>query len=222
MKDEQIELILSELEKKETWNDEDLLILDKYSHSKSSMIRNRVAELCAYSNKDNIKSILLRLINDNDNIVRAEAFDSITIAFPNKEIAEILKNKVVNEKDAIARSYAILSWIDVALMLSNNVKSEDINFLENQIKSENDNHCILSYCYGLYLFGKDEYFDKICSFLDSTDYQLRCAVINRLRDIKSVINKNDICNKLIKLLKTEETIAVKDDAERLLKELHFS
>lgn len=221
MKAEQIELMLSELEGKEFWDDEDIALLDKYSYSKSSIIRSRVAELCAYNNKDNIKNTLLRLINDKDNIVRAEAFDSISIAFPNIETAVILKNKIAKEKDKIARSYAILSWIDVALSMSNNGKEENIIFLENQMKTENDNHCILSSCYGLYLFGKNEYFNKICSFLDSTDYQLRCAVINRLRDIKNDINQNDIRNILIKLLKTEETIAVKDIAESLLEELNL-
>lgn len=128
MKAEKIELNLSELEEKELWDDEDILLLDKYSYCKSSIIRSRVAELCAYSNKDNIKNILSRLINDKDNIVRSEAFDSICIAFPSEESAEILKNKIIKEKDAIARSYVILSWIDTALLMSNDVKAENIYF----------------------------------------------------------------------------------------------
>ncbi len=90
------------------------------------------------------------------------------------------------------------------------------------MEAENNNHCILGYSYGLYSFGKNEYFNKICSFLYSPDYQLRCAAINRLRDIKNDINKIDINAILIKLLETEDTLAVKDNAEKLLKELHSS
>lgn len=155
-------------------------------------------------------------------ILSVQKHFSICIAFSSEETAEILKNKIVNEKNGIARSYAILSWIDVVLAMSNDVKTENIYFLQNQMKIENDNYCVLSFYYGLYLFGVKEYFNKICSFLDSPEYQLRCAAISRLRDIKNDINKIDINAILIKLLETEDTLAVKDNAEKLLKELHFS
>ena len=86
------------------------------SNDKDALIRGRCAGLLVHASASKAKRVLLTLACDKDALVRTEAYDSLS-AFPSKHVQKVLKQAIVHEPNALARSYAILSWADVTQAL---------------------------------------------------------------------------------------------------------
>lgn len=198
-------------------SNEHFLILQELSNDIDSIVRSLVAQLLVDFINETAKTILIRLAQDDDPLVRTEAYDSLAV-FPFNDVEAFLKNALQKENDDLARSYAILSWADVVLLLQHG-STENISFLLEQNNAEKYSNCNLSWCYAQYLFGDKTVLTKLLSFLKNENYQTRCATISMLNEIINEDNKELIRKTLTKLLMSEDTIAVKDRAKRLLSEL---
>jgi len=196
--------------------EEDFLVLTELSFDKDSYIRSLVAPLLVDFINEKSKVILLRLAQDEDLLVRTEAYDSLA-AFSFADVASFLETAVKAEKDYLARSYAILSWIDVSLSLHYDV-SGNIVSLKKLKNKETSALCQLSYSYALYMCGENGMLEEILSFFMNDDYHVRCAAIALLGDIIDESNETHIKEAIAALLITEDTVAVKDRAQRFLKE----
>jgi len=214
--DEKVKLIDS-LENIEELEDSHFEILRKLSLDGDEYIRSCCAALLINFENDESKLLLLQLAKDEDSFVRTEAYDSLGV-FIDSDVANFLHSVITIELDGLARSYAILSWIDIVYMMSDNYDKE-ITFLKKIERSDNNSHCLLNCCYGLYLFGENGYLDKILSFLKHKNYQIRCSVLNLLKDIDDADNKEKIINSINIILISETSKAVISTAKEVLNKM---
>lgn len=103
-------------------------------------------------------------------------------------------------------------------MLLKRVSVSKIEFAKNKKETEKANDYALSWCYALFMFGIKESLNELLQFLKSDDYQIRCTTLSLLSDI--IDSSNEICIKdaVEWLLIAENSEAVRDRAERFIKE----
>ena len=188
----------------------------KWVFDEDSYIRGQCAALLINFVNSETKDILFALAADEDDLVRTEAYDSLGV-FAYDDVEMFLSKISAEEPDEVARSYAILSWADVAAALQKSPSGHIAKMmaLKSQEKSSG---CILSYCYALYLFGEKGALMEWLSFLNDDDYHVRCAAISLLENVVDETNKDVIKNSISKLLETESALSVRDKAARFLKE----
>lgn len=208
--------LLSEYDDIAILSEEHFLILQKFSFDEDSTVRSLVASLLVDFVNEAAKNILIRLAQDDEVLVRTEAYDSLAV-FPFNDVEIFLSSVMQTESDNLARSYAILSWADVTVALSR-VSSELILDIEDKRALEKSTDCSLSYCYVLYIFGNKEILEELLSYLKNSDYQIRCATIALLDEIIDERNAKRIKDSLAILLITEDTVAVKTRIKRFLEE----
>lgn len=105
--------ILDAIRDKDVINDEDIDFLDKCSKSRNTDIRYYAAEQLCITDSSRAEKILLRMLSDKNEMVRANVCDSISISRSKKTI-ELLKDYAINDT-WLVRGYAIASMADIAL-----------------------------------------------------------------------------------------------------------
>ena len=93
-----------------------------------------VRRFISVDDPDDLYEVLLKLACDKDELVRTEAYDSLS-GFPLPEIGLFLKKAIQTEKDGLACSYAISSWVENALSLFEE-HSDDIVFIKEILELE--------------------------------------------------------------------------------------
>lgn len=220
MKDEKKMDMLIKLENQSKLTDKQLKEIIKMSNDPNFLIRSQVAALLVNFKNDISKEILLRLSCDENALVRVEAYDSLSV-FSYDDVEIWLRDALQKEKNKLACSYAILSWTDVAAALGKKT-IENLSLvteIKNSSRIKQSEHCLLSCSYAMYIFGIDKSLDDIIIFLDSSDYQVRCAAISILKSIANNDNKEIIRKSLIHTLKTETVLSVKKNIKIFLEDL---
>jgi len=206
---------IDSLEDVDNLTDEHFEIVRKYVSHKDAFVRSRCAYMLGeftfaeFRTEESFK-LLIHLCSDEDAFVRTEAYDSLSLR-SDRRSETLLYKAIQNESDELADRYAILSWCDVVYCLHEKY-DDDIKFLLKVIET---GKCPLECWYGLYRFGNRQALNKMLDFLKSEDYFIRCSVLNLLSDIAKTEDKDIIMSAVEELLKTEKTIAVKSDAEKL-------
>lgn len=186
------------------------------ANDKDALIRGRCAKLLAHACASKAKRVLLTLACDKDALIRTEAYDSLS-AFPSKHVQKVLKQAIVHEPNALARSYAILSWADVTQALGVHKKQKKfLKQLKKLPKIKKSEHCMLSFYYAKYVLGHKKFLKKLLAFLNSSDYQICCCAVNLLWDIVSLENRQSIKQALEQLLQQEVCASVSENAAELL------
>ena len=195
--------------------DEGLELLEKYSHDRNKDIRYRAAEALALTGSPKAESILLRLLDDKDNMVRVNACDSLGMSGTQRAI-EPLKKHVGSTACNLERGYAVSSLADIAVAIG--TEGEMTAFLETSLETEQDVWVRNHYYRSLYPLGKGEYLQLLLDSLDDENYQNRCEVVNLLSDIADDSNVETICVALKERLSKEEpdSIAVITTIEKTL------
>lgn len=208
--------LLTKYENKSVLTKKHIKIISAFANNKDALIRGRCAKLLANASTSKAKRLLLTLACDKDALVRTDAYDSLS-GFPSKNVQKFLKQAMIHESNALARSYAILSWADITQTLGVHKKQKkflkQLKTLSNMKKSE---HCMLSFYYAKYLLGHKKAINKILLFLKSSDYQIRCSTLNVLQDIVSPENRPYIEPSLEQLLQQEVCTSVRENATELL------
>ena len=195
---------------------EHFINLKNLSYDNDTLVRSMVASLLVDFINEESKSILQRLAQDKDELVRTEALDSSSV-FPFHDVVEFLEKAILSETNGLARSYAILSWTDVLLLLKG-VTDEKVGFARQKRETEKSTKCALSWCYALFMFGNDIFLNEMLQFLKNDDYQIRCETLALLGDIINPNNEEQIKEAIKLLLVIENTKSVRDRAERFLEE----
>ena len=198
---------------------EHFLVLQGLASDRSRAVKGWIARLLVNFQTEASKRILIQLAQDKDTLVRTEAYDSLCI-FADDDTEQFLKAAIEQEPSALARSYAILSWTDVKVALSNVLKG-DISFLEAQCKRERRAPLCRLNCYcGLYRFGDYAMLDPILSFLKHKNYRMRCAAIHALDGLMGSSTRDVIIEAVSQQLPLETTVAVRSTIETFLSDHH--
>jgi len=202
---DKIELLLSYEEFNE-FTHEQKSLLKKLSYDSNSFVRGLVASLMVKSIDEFGFEILNRLSKDNNDYVRTEVFDSLSV-FNDMNTVTLLQNAISTDTNNLAKSYAIMSLGDVVYSLG---ISNDFKEYVYKIKSCNKSKdCILSCLYCLYLFGENV-INEIFLLLNDNDYHIRLSAISILEEIVNKDNFDIITSKLNDRLKIEDCSSVID------------
>lgn len=179
------------------------------SRDKEPSVRWEVAEIIGDKEIRNqaSKKLLFCLARDKDELVRIDAYEALQM-FDITEVELFLKRAIQTEKEELACTYAISSWVEIALSIHNNY-SDDINYVKwllKQRKIQESEHCLLECYYSLYRFGEADIFPTILSFAESEDYQMHYVVFNILKEIVDEENRAEIIKAIQKIL--ENTYAM--------------
>lgn len=158
---------------------------------------------------------LVRLLDDEDELVRADACDSLS--FSNSEkVLNLLMEVLESEKVDLVRGYAVSS---IAHILANmkNTDKKYLNYFLDKLSSEQEIFVQLNIYMALYLLGEKEFLYKLLEELDNTNFKVRSLVVNLLKEVVCHNNKNIIKAHLKDLLEREETVLVKSYIENTVK-----
>lgn len=198
--------LLNNYDELNEFTDKQKLLLRKLSYDSNSFVRGLVASLMVKSIDEFGFEILNRLSKDNNDYVRTEVFDSLSI-FNDMNTVTLLQNAISTDTNNLAKSYAIMSFGDVVYSLE---ISNDFKEYVYKIKSCNKSKdCILSCLYCLYLFGENV-IDEIFLLLNDNDYHIRLSAISILEEIVNNDNLDIIISKLSDRLKIEDCSSVID------------
>lgn len=204
--------LLISYENRDKLGKEEFEVMKSLYQDHDSLVRSEVASLLVHFHTAQSRNMLLELIKDSDDLVRCEAYDSLCI-FHELKVEQQLKQSILNEGDNLARSYAILSWAEIASQLT-----QDNDFVEMQINNEASDECILSWLYAKYIFGNEEALMEILKFLKHSDYHLRCSALNLLEEFICESNKDYIHKEISKLLMVEKNKAVIETIKKIYNE----
>lgn len=193
-------------------------IIKAYAHDKDVFVRIQVAKVLINFNDYILsKKILFELMNDNEELVRINAYDSLSV-FDSKDVERLLKKAIKKERRELACAYAITSWAEV-VTLRRKIVWKQYFFIHN-LKKKNrirtSERCLLKCCYAHYIFGRKKALKEILSFLKSSDYHIRCATLNTLQYIIDSKNISSIKKEVETLLLQEDSRAVRTTAQKLL------
>lgn len=198
--------LLNNYDELNEFTDKQKLLLRKLSYDSNSFVRGLVASLMVKSIDEFGFEILNRLSKDNNDYVRTEVFDSLSV-FNDMNTVTLLQNAISTDTNNLAKSYAIMSLGDVVYSLE---ISDDFKEYVYKIKSCNKSKdCILSCLYCLYLFGENV-IDEIFLLLNDNDYHIRLSAISILEEIVNNDNLDIITSKLSDRLKIEDCSSVID------------
>lgn len=189
-------------------------ILKKFSKDEDAFLRSRCAALLINFVDDESMEILLRLCDDEDELVRTESYDSLSV-FYDKKVEEKLFSKIGSETSEPAYGYALISWADVTSRLHESFE-EQINFVHKEL-DENDgtDPAILDCYYALTVFGEDHVPD-IIGYLKNDDINTGCVAVNLLKELMNDENKDMIVKSVLDLSETETVGSVKSAIQRIL------
>lgn len=198
--------LLNNYDELNEFTDKQKLLLRKLSYDLNSFVRGLVASLMVKSIDEFGFEILNRLSKDNNDYVRTEVYDSLSV-FNDMNTVTLLQNAISTDTNNLAKSYAMMSFGDVVYSLG---ISNDFKEYVYKIKSCNKSKdCILSCLYCLYLFGENV-IDEIFLLLNDNDYHLRLSAISILEEIVNNDNLDIIISKLSDRLKIEDCSSVID------------
>ena len=190
--------------------------IDKLSYDKEVFIRDLVAVILVESSDEKGEEILLRLTNDKDWLVRADACDSLCIS-ESVTTYNLLKKIAKKDTSGYVRGYAILSLGDIADKI--NKEDELLEYLEDRLKHEKVQFTKINIYAVLYNLGQKEYFDKLLSMINSKKYTNRCAVVVSLQEIANESNRDMIINLLLEHKKKETAMSVVYTINDAIKEI---
>ena len=122
------------------YQEEDIRYLSQLSKAKKSEIRSKVAELLSTCEQEFAEEILFEMTYDKDEIVRADAVDSLGIG-KSKYSFQRLRHLMEHDRSELVQFYAVLSYVDVFWNMEQISVSEDelIEELEFLLKKEKQN-----------------------------------------------------------------------------------
>lgn len=168
----------------------DYALLCQWAEHLDALIREQVAAALVFGEGEPGREILLELAADSEELVRAEAYDTLSV-YPDSQVAEMLKQAAVTEPDDLARYFALVSYADVMQELAPG-DAEQKAFFWGRLQREQAAVCRLGCEYALYQLGEPEALERILGYLDDPDYLVRCRAVCTLEEIVDEENRGQI------------------------------
>jgi HEAT repeat protein len=179
-------------------------------------IRKLVAELLSRDGTNNGENALIDLLNDEDELVRAEACDSLCY-YSGDKVLDALVGSLKNDQSEIVRSYALLSYWDVCRNDNKTLQKESMApVLSELFEFEKSIQVKLNYAGLLYLCGNVDMLDYLLQELNNSDNHIRNTVMNNLVKISNEDNISYIQSKLKLFFNNESAGYVKKKMEAFL------
>ena len=169
------------MEKMEAAECPDYAPLRRWAQHPDALIREQVAAVLVFGAGEPGREILLKLAADSEELVRAEAYDTLSV-YPEEKVAETLKQAAVSEPDDLARYFALVSYGDVIQELAPG-DAEQKAFFQDRLQRDQAAVCRLGCEYALYQLGEPEALERILGYLDDPDYLVRCRAVCTLEEI---------------------------------------
>lgn len=168
----------------------DYALLRRWAEHPDALIREQVAAALVFGENDEGRDILLKLAADSEELVRAEAYDTLSV-YPNSQVAETLKQAAVTEPDDLSRYFALVSYADVMQELTPGDAEQKV-FFQDRLQREQAAVCRLGCEYALYQLGEPGALERILGYLDDPDYLVRCRAVCTLEEIADEENRGQI------------------------------
>lgn len=217
MNAEDIAACVDKMEMQATLCAEDYCQLHKWIQSGDADIRDRIAAMLAAHREEQAEKILLELARDDDELVRADAYDSLAV-FQDERAADLLRWAAEFEEDELARYFALVSYVDAALAGGKSKETVRAFFVE-MLEKAPPPLCGLACQYGLYCCGERAALQRILHYLAEPDYIVRCRAIRTLEEIVDDQNFHVIRAAVMRCCRDERNAVVKGYAESFLHEL---
>lgn len=206
--------LLNKLEEKNILTGNDINLLKKLLVDSDEEKKILISQILAKDNTTRSENILLGLINDKSELVRANACDSLYNNISNNVVEELLVK--ANNDTSLVKYYAILSLGDIVEINTEN-KQKVIGNLRNLRKNNKDISVNISISKVLYQLGNKAELNILLNYLDDSNYQNRCATLNCISEIISSNNFKKIIPILKEKIKAEDSLAVKESLENIIK-----
>ena len=177
--------LLNKLEEKNILTGNDINLLKKLLVDSDEEKKILISQILAKDNTTRSENILLGLINDKSELVRANACDSLYNNISNNVVEELLVK--ANNDTSLVKYYAILSFGDIVEINTEN-KQKVIGNLRNLRKNNKDISVNISISKVLYQLGNKAELNILLNYLDDSNYQNRCATLNCISEIISSNN----------------------------------
>ncbi len=218
LSEEQQNRLLDEIEKHGDLTEADRKVLKVLSKSEFSDIKIGIAQMLVNDETPESTAILLSMIEDEDDLVRINAIDSLC-GCQDTNVMKRLMDIAQKDMNHLVREYAILSAVDIAKSREECGNTGIVPFLQQVLKREIDSGIRLACYRGLYLFGDKRYLSQLEQGLLEEDYRNRCAAVHILSEIADDKNVEQIRTILMNARKKEKIHAVADAIDRALSEM---
>lgn len=196
------------IEKMEAAECPDYALLRRWAEHPDALIREQVAAVLVFGEGEPGREILLKLAADSEELVRAEAYDTLSV-YPDSQVAETLKQAAVTEPDDLARYFALVSYADVMQELAPG-DAEQKTFFQSRLQREQATVCRLGCEYALYQLGEPEALERILGYLDDPDYLVRCRAVCTLEEIVDEENRGRILKAVHGRREKESAVPVRE------------
>lgn len=190
--------------------------LERLSRDYNPEIRNRVAQVLDGACGE-YTDILLRLLNDRDELVRVNACDSLSGTDSREAINGLEKH--ISDSSELVRGYVYSSLYDTASMNPTAYKSEVRALLLSARKDEKSDRAGAVLACSLYALGEADAANKIKSYISSEDCYVRNAAVQQLHAICGDVDISCFRKDLQAQYRKESVGFVKDALESLLKDI---
>lgn len=177
-------------------------------------IRYRLSQVLVNYHNELSESVLTCLLDDEEEIVRANACDSLCWSSSMNTLEKMLV-MLKNDK-YLVRGYALSSIADIIL---NNNYFDYVTKVKNILKYEKSKFVLLYYYSFLYRLGDREYLLKIAESLNAVKYTDRCNAANLLYYTAEDKDFSVVINLMKNRLLVEKTLAVKSTFQSIIKDL---
>lgn len=212
---------LNDIDKKNYISSDDMQFIKANYDINDIEVRREIAELLVLSDEESSKFVLLKYLDDNDELVRINACDSLCIFYEREVVDRLIHSSSVDE-DELVRAYAILSISDILYSKRDLLKDRDISFLKSKIANDKSKFVQIASISCLIRLGDSEYMTVFLNYLNEEDYGIRAFLIGVITEVWNEENENIFAGYLKNHLKDEDTVAVRSKIEKILREKNYS
>lgn len=191
--------------------------INKFSRSRNSEVRNRIAQALNGTGDKEYIEILMRLMNDDDEIVRASACDSLAGTESRDAVDEMERH--ICDSSEIVREYVYSSLFETASLYPKDYKSEIHKLLLSAYEKEKSYRAKAVLSCALYGLGEKILTEEIKNYLHCEDCYVRKVVLEQLDDISDNTDISLLLPDLIELHGAETVNFVKSSFEKLIDKL---
>lgn len=176
----------------------------------SSELRALIAKALVFEENDDFAvSVLSDLTSDNDELVRIEATDSLSV-FSNLQSFLVLQAALLDCSEVV-RAYAAFG---VAIVGKSVFPAQAIQCLLCRTTTEQSKYVLVRVYEGLYILGEKNYFTQLLDLFQENDYYIKRTVLHALGEI---LNKDNL--KMIQSfvfgINSEISVAVNEELQKL-------